>query len=126
MKLYCEDHQWVEEVNGVFYVGLSVFGAEELGEVNFVELPELGCRLAADQVLSVIESVKAASDVMAPIGGKVTAVNEKLRQEPELLNQDPEGQGWICQMQEVEETGMKKMMTEQQYKVYLETTGSGN
>ena len=96
---YTKSHEWVRsEQDGVITVGITEHAQDLLGDMVFVELPEIGAVLAAEQDCSVVESVKAASDVYAPLAGEVVAVNEALTDSPELVNQDPYGDGWLFRM----------------------------
>ena len=98
MKKYTQDHEWVEIDGDVAVVGISKHAAEELGDITFVELPEHELDVIVGDVLAVVESVKAASDIYAPISGEVGAVNEDLEAQPELINEDPYEAGWIYKM----------------------------
>ena len=92
---YTEDHEWVEVEDDVATVGVTDYAQNELGDVVYVELPELDVALEAGDEAGVVESVKAASDVYAPIGGTVIAVNAALEDAPETVNEDPYGAGWF-------------------------------
>jgi glycine cleavage system H protein len=96
--LYTEEHEWlrVEDQDGV--VGITAYAAGELGDVVFVELPAVGRRFAAAEVFGVIESVKTASDLFAPLAGEVVGINEALATTPELVNEDPYGDGWMIRL----------------------------
>lgn len=115
MKYYVETHEWIEIVDGIATVGISKYAAEELGDLTYVEMPPLGETFAAGDVIGTVESVKAASDIFAPIGGTVSEVNEALADDPALLNQAPEGDGWICRLKDVNEEELKKLLTAEQY-----------
>jgi len=119
MKRFSEEHEWVELEGGVGAVGITAYAAEELGDITFVELPEVGVVLAQGEALCVIESVKAASDVFVPIGGTVTEVNMRLEEEPGLVNESPEKDGWICKLDEVDESDMDSLMTEDEYDQFV-------
>ena len=95
---YTEDHEWVRLEGEEGTVGITAFAADELGDVVFVELPAVGRRLQRREVFGVIESVKTASDLYAPVAGEVVAVNEALATAPELVNADPHGQGWMIRV----------------------------
>jgi glycine cleavage system H protein len=95
---YTEDHEWVRLDGEEGTVGITAFAADELGDVVFVELPTVGRRLARREVFGVIESVKTASDLYAPIAGAIVAVNEALATTPELVNSDPHGAGWMIRI----------------------------
>lgn len=116
MKHYTEEHEWVEVEDGVATMGISEYAARELGDITFVELPEKGSEFGQGDVLSVVESVKAASDVFAPVSGRVVATNRMLADRPELVNESPEEDGWICKLGEVDETELENLMTEAEYR----------
>ena len=92
---YTKEHEWVKIDGNIATVGISDYAAHQLGDITFVELPKLGKAVKQFDVLCAIESVKAASDIYAPVSGDVVAVNEELGSTPELLNQDPYGKGWL-------------------------------
>lgn len=116
MKRYAKSHEWVEVVDNSATVGISKFAAEELGDVTYLEMPELGAELKAGEMLGSIESVKAASDIFAPIGGTVTAVNEALETDPAILNQSPEEEeGWICRLEKINAADLAQLMSEAEY-----------
>ncbi len=98
-RSYSEDHLWLEpDGSGGATVGVTRYAQEELGDILFVELPEPGTELVQGQSFGVIESVKTASELIAPASGRVMAVNEVLREEPWQVNDSPEGEGWILKM----------------------------
>ena len=97
---YLSSHEWVKlEDDGSVTVGISDHAQDLLGDIVFVELPEVGQELGAEEEAAVVESVKAASDIFSPIGGKVTEINEKLLDEPDLVNVSPYEDGWFFKMQ---------------------------
>lgn len=93
---YTKEHEWVRVEGSTATIGITSFAADELGDIVFVELPEVGGSLTQYAGFGVVESVKAVSDLFAPVSGTVTKVNERLRDEPELLNSDAFGDGWIA------------------------------
>jgi glycine cleavage system H protein len=95
---YTADHEWLRVEAGEGEVGITAYATDELGDVVFVELPDLGRRLGRDEAFGVIESVKTASDLLAPLAGEVIAVNEALRDAPELVNSEPYGEGWMVRL----------------------------
>jgi glycine cleavage system H protein len=95
---YSPEHEWVRVEGSVATIGITSFAADELGDIVFVELPEVGARLTQFAAFGVVESVKAVSDLFAPIAGEVAEVNDALRTSPELLNSDPFGAGWIAKV----------------------------
>ena len=92
---YSSDHEWVKVDGDVVYIGVSDFAQSQLGDVVFVEIPDEGREIKAGETFSVIESVKAVSDIIAPVSGKIVKVNDALGDTPELINQDPYGDAWI-------------------------------
>jgi glycine cleavage system H protein len=96
---YSREHEWVRTDGSRATIGITNFAADELGDIVFVELPEVGARLAQFATFGVVESVKAVSDLYAPISGEVVEINEALRDSPELLNSDPFGEGWIARVE---------------------------
>ncbi len=98
-RRYSETHEWVDVEGGVATVGITDFAQSQLGDVVFLELPRKGQRLTAGESFGVIESVKAASDLYAPLAGTVVEVNERLAANPELVNNDPLGEGWLIKVQ---------------------------
>ncbi len=94
-RRYTEDHEWAKVENGRVRVGITDYAQDQLGDVVFVELPEVGTEFEAGQTLATVESTKSVADVYAPLGGTVAEVNERLVSEPELVNQDPYGDGWF-------------------------------
>lgn len=95
---YTEDHEWLRIDGAEAAVGITAYAAGELGDVVFVELPAVGTKLEKRQSFGVIESVKTASDLYSPVGGEVVAVNERLAEHPELVNEDPYGEGWMIRL----------------------------
>ena len=95
---YSKEHEWVRADESTATIGITSFAADELGDVVFVELPEVGSAMTQFSPFGVVESVKAVSDLFAPVSGEVVEVNEALRDAPELLNSDPFGEGWIVKV----------------------------
>jgi glycine cleavage system H protein len=98
-RRYTKTHEWVVVEGKTGTVGITDFAQAQLGDVVFLELPAVGRKLAAHESFGVIESVKAASDLYAPVAGRITAVNDKLTAKPELVNSDPYGEGWILKLE---------------------------
>ncbi|MFW5803090.1 MAG: glycine cleavage system protein GcvH [Verrucomicrobiota bacterium] len=119
MKRISQDHEWVELKDGVATIGVTAHAAEELGDVTFVELPDVGLTVAQGDSLGVVESVKAASDIYSPVGGTVSEINGKLDDTPELINSDAETDGWLCKLSEVVESDMDSLMTEEEYAEFI-------
>lgn len=99
---YSDDHEWLALKGDVGTVGVTAYAADQLGDIVFVELPAVGTPLSAGQVFGVIESVKAVSDLLAPVAGEVLAVNGALAGAPELVNSDPYGDGWMVRLRLVD------------------------
>jgi glycine cleavage system H protein len=95
---YSKEHEWVRVDGDIATIGITSFAADELGDIVFIELPEVGGTLSQFGTFGVVESVKAVSDLYAPVSGEVTEVNEALRDQPELLNSDAFGDGWIARV----------------------------
>lgn len=97
-RRYSREHEWVRVDGSVAVIGITSFAADELGDIVYIELPEVGAQLAQFASFGVVESVKAVSDLFAPVSGDVAEVNDALRASPELLNTDPFGEGWIAKV----------------------------
>lgn len=117
---FTEDHEWISVDGENAIVGISAYAAKALGDVVFVELPELGREMAKGDEAAVVESVKAASEVYAPIGGEVTAVNESLEDEPAKVNEDPNGEGWFLKMKISDADELSSLMDADAYKEYCD------
>jgi glycine cleavage system H protein len=115
-------HEWVETVDGGARVGISDFAQAQLGDVIFLELPEVGATLKSGERFGVVESVKAASDLYSPVGGRVAEVNDALADAPERVNQDPYGGGWLLRLEDVDEAGAK-LLDEAEYAKVTEAEG---
>jgi glycine cleavage system H protein len=96
--LYSKDHEWVRVVGSVARIGITDFAQDALGDVVFVQAPDVGSRVSVGDSFSEVESTKSVSDIYAPVTGTVTAVNSDLANDPSLLNSDPYGAGWICEI----------------------------
>ena len=118
-RRYSAEHEWVLMSADVATVGISDFAQEELGDIVFVELPAVGARLEKEGRLGVVESVKAVSDVFAPLSGTVLAVNDRLTANPEIVNQDPYGEGWMIRMKPDDGSGVDTLMTAEQYDAFV-------
>ena len=116
---YTKDHEWVREEGGVYVVGISSHAAEQLGDVVFVELPEVGKEVAQFAEAAVVESVKAASEIYAPASGVVIEVNEKLADDPALVNSDATGGGWFIKLKLFAPSEIENLLTQEAYDKYL-------
>jgi glycine cleavage system H protein len=117
---YLESHEWARVSGDTAEVGITAFAQDELGDVVFVELPEEGAELTAGEDFGVVESIKAVSDVYAPISGTVTEVNDRLRDEPELLNEDPFGDGWMLEVEVADESEVDDLLSPAAYRDQIE------
>ena len=118
--LYSKDHEWVQEVSeSVVRVGISAYAQDQLGDIVYIELPEIDADVAKGESFAVVESVKAASDVFSPVSGKIVAVNEKLEDSPELINESPYDEGWIIEVKS-DELELSDLMTAEEYARYIE------
>ena len=122
MSMYfTKEHEWVKVAGNIGTVGISDHAAHELGDITFVELPKIGAVVKQFGVLGSIESVKAASDIFAPLSGKVIKVNDALDMAPEAVNESAEDAGWMAQVEIADESELKNLMTQAQYDDYLKT-----
>lgn len=116
---YTKEHEWVKIQDSTATVGISEFAAGQLGDVTFVELPQVGKTVKQFEVLAAIESVKAASDIYAPVSGSITKINEALDDRPEIVNESAEDAGWIAQVEMSNPSELKNLMTRAQYEEFL-------
>jgi len=116
---FTKDHEWISLEGDVATVGITAYAAEQLGDVVFVETPEVGKTVAAGDGLAVVESVKAASDVYAPASGVVVEANTALSDTPETVNQDPEGDGWFARLKLSDPGQVEGLMDRDAYETYL-------
>jgi glycine cleavage system H protein len=118
---FSKEHEWVKVDGSTGKVGISEHAAHELGDVTFVELPKVGTIVKQFGILGSIESVKAASDIYAPVSGKVVAVNDALDTTPELVNESAEEGAWMAEVEIADTAELKNLMTKTQYDEYLKT-----
>ena len=118
---FTKEHEWVKVKEGIGAVGISEHAAHELGDITFVEIPRMGTTVKQFEILGAIESVKAASDIFAPVSGKVIKVNEALDTAPEIVNESAEDAGWMAWIEIADESELKNLMTKEQYDAYLKT-----
>ncbi|AKU08423.1 MULTISPECIES: glycine cleavage system protein GcvH [Haloferax] len=119
-RKYLESHEWTTTEGDAVKIGISDFAQDELGDVVFVELPAEGDELAAGEEFGVVESIKAVSDLYAPISGTVTAVNEELFDAPELLNDDPYGDGWMLEVEPADASEFDDLLSPEEYREQTE------
>lgn len=116
---FTEEHEWLLQDGDVIVVGITDHAAEQLGDIVFVELPEVGTEVTKDDEIVVIESVKAASDILAPLDGEIVEVNDALADEPAKVNEDPMGGGWFFKMRAADAAQMADYMDETAYKAFV-------
>jgi len=113
---YLASHEWIKlEDDGTVTVGISDYAQDLLGDIVFVELPEIGQQLEAEKEAAVVESVKAASDIYSPVRGEVLEINEKLLDEPEIINNSPYEDGWLFKIQPDDIESIKNLLTAEEY-----------
>ena len=117
---FTEDHEWISVDGDTGTVGITKYAAEQLGDVVFVEVPEAGASFGKGDDMAVVESVKAASDVYAPVAGEVTEGNGELADAPETVNEDPEGKGWFCKIKLSDKGDLDGLMDAAAYKTFCE------
>jgi glycine cleavage system H protein len=117
---YTKDHEWIKLEGDEGLVGITDFAQHQLGDIIFIELPQVGAELAARQSIGVVESVKSVSDVYSPVAGKVVAVNDGLSQTADLLNKDPHGRGWIVRLKIKDRKELEGLMKVSDYEKFLE------
>lgn len=117
---YTREHEWVRIEDGVAVCGITDYAQTQLGDVVYVELPEVGAQVARDGEAAVVESTKAASDVYAPLTGTIVAVNDRLEESPDLVNESAEDQGWFFRMEVDDEGELDELMDEEGYQAFVE------
>ncbi|WP_285711461.1 glycine cleavage system protein GcvH [Erythrobacter oryzae] len=119
-RYYTDEHEWIDVEDDVATVGITEYAQSQLGDIVFVELPEVGAMIEQGKDAAVVESVKAASDVYAPITGEVTETNGALEEDPSLVNSSPEDAGWFFKMTIAAPAELDKLMDEDGYKAFVE------
>ena len=117
---YTEDHEWISVDGEIGTVGISAYASKQLGDVVFVELPDIGASFDKGDEAAVVESVKAASEVYTPIGGEVTEVNSTLEDAPETVNLSPDADGWFFKIKIADADELSSLMDEAKYKAYCD------
>jgi glycine cleavage system H protein len=120
-RRYTKDHEWIDLDGDIATIGITDHAQEQLGDIVHVELPELERIVAANEACSVVESVKAASDVYAPLAGTVVEINETIVEDPAIVNNDAEGEGWFFKIELDDTDAFEELMDEDAYEEYLET-----
>ncbi|RKY32623.1 MAG: glycine cleavage system protein GcvH [Candidatus Omnitrophota bacterium] len=118
--LYTKEHEWIKIEGNLGTIGITDYAQNALGDITFVELPKVGDEVKQFKPFASVESVKAASDIYAPMSGKVVKLNEKLSTSPELINNSPYGDGWIAVIEISDEKEKENLMTAEEYKKYVE------
>ncbi len=118
---YTSSHEWVKVTNSTAQVGVSDFAQKELGDIVFIELPEVGRAVEKGDEVAVLESTKAAADVYAPISGVIEAVNEQLSNHPELINESPQEQGWLIKIKMKDPMELDQLMDQEKYESFTQS-----
>lgn len=119
--LYSKEHEWVEIIEGnLVKIGITDFAQNQLGDIVFVELPQEGEEITANESMGTVESVKAVSEIFSPVSGKVTQANGNLEDTPEIINSEPYGQGWMVTVELSNPDELKELMTAEQYSAFVE------
>jgi glycine cleavage system H protein len=117
---YSSDHEWIRQDGNIVTIGITEYAQDSLGDVVFVEVPEKGTTVVAGDSFTEVESTKSVSDIYAPVSGTIAAANEALDDQPELLNSDPYGEGWICSIQYSNAAQLDELMDADAYKALTE------
>lgn len=120
---YTEDHEWIKVEGNIGTVGITDYAQKQLGDIVYVELPEVDDEFSKGDEVGTVESVKAASPIFIPVSGKIVEVNEELEDTPELLNQDPHGKGWIFKVELSDESELDELMTAESYEELVKAEG---
>lgn len=123
MKKFAKTHEWVKVDGNLAVVGISNHAQEKLGDVVYVDLPQVGKVVKKNEAFMSVESVKAASDIYAPVSGKIVEVNEKLSNQPELINKDAEGEGWLVKIEMSDPSELSDLLDEESYRKFCEEEG---
>jgi glycine cleavage system H protein len=123
VKKFAKTHEWVKVDGNLAVVGISNHAQEKLGDVVYVDLPQVGKVVKKNEAFMSVESVKAASDIYAPVSGKIVEVNEKLSNQPELINKDAEGEGWLVKIEMSDPSELSDLLDEESYRKFCEEEG---
>ena len=121
MKRYTKEHEWVVVEGVETLIGITEHAAKELGDITYVELPKLKTDVIVGDVIGVVESVKAASDIFSPVSGTVSEINIDLEDDPGIINRSAEKDGWICKLDNIDIAELDDLMTPEQYQKFLKT-----
>jgi glycine cleavage system H protein len=117
--LYTKEHEWMRVDEAIGTIGITDYAQHELGDVVFVELPKVGEHITASEAFGTIESVKAVSEIYAPVDGEVVSINAKLQNNPELVNTDPHGEAWLIRVRLANRADTDKLMSAEDYEAYI-------
>jgi len=112
---YTKEHEWISGAGPVVKVGITDFAQAALGDIVYIQLPKVGDTVKADAVCGEVESTKSVSEIYSPLSGKIVSVNESLNSQPEIINGDPYGSGWICEIEVADVSAINGLLTAQQY-----------
>jgi len=124
--LYTKDHEWIRLDEDVGTIGITDHAQKELGDIVFVELPKRGDQVTIHESFGTVESVKAVSEIFSPVTGEVTAVNSRINDRPELVNEDPHGEAWLIKVKVTDRRETESLMTADQYEAYLAGSASAS
>lgn len=117
--IYTKEHEWIKEKAGIGISGITDYAQNSLGDIVYIELPEIGREIKKNEVFGVIESVKAVSDMFSPVSGRIIDVNESLKNNLELINKDPYGEGWMIKIEMVNINELNELLSFQEYENYI-------
>ena len=112
---YTKEHEWISGAGPVVKVGITDFAQAALGDIVYIQLPKVGDTVKADAVCGEVESTKSVSEIYSPLSGKIVSVNERLNSQPEIINGDPYGSGWICEIEVADVSAINGLLTAEQY-----------
>lgn len=121
---FTKTHEWGEVKEGVVVVGITFYAQAHLGDIVAIESPHVGTKFKQGESIGIVDSVKASSDIYAPVTGEVVAINEELKNNPQWMNQSPYDKGWIAKIKPSNTTEFEKLMSKEEYETYLKTLGS--
>ena len=118
---YSKSHEWVqEEADNIITVGITQHAQQQLGDIVFVDLPEVGTEISASEEIAVIESVKTATDIYSPVSGTIVEINESLQDAPETINQAPFAEGWLVKIQTTDNASLQALISAEEYSLHIE------
>ena len=114
-RKFTKEHEWVKKVDQIIIIGITEFAQDQLGDIVSIELPKVGSSFKQNEAMAIIDSVKASSDIYSPVDGEITETNEKLLEQPELINQSPNEEGWILKMKPNNPEQLDSLLSKEQY-----------